>query len=351
MNKTTPAVERNLSNKQFIHSGLYKLANARGKKFSEQLRRMYSENADWRGAHPFNAQPGVANIEHKFWLPLLTAFPDCERRDLIVIGGSYEGRDYVGTMGHYCGTWRRDWLGIPASNQPTYLRYGEVHQIKQGHICQSTVLIDVLDAIRQAGLWPIAPSLGAEGTWPGPITGDGIVLYPTDPEQSARNLKQTLDMHKTLADYNDFGDLNRESLLNMPQKQHWHSKMMWYGPSGIGSTRGLAGFVDNHQLPFRIAFPNRQGGAQITNPRIGGHYIRIGDGNYSLTGGWPSVIAQHSGGNFLGTGPTGRQIKMRVMDFYLHHERRIRENWVPLDILDVLRQMGVYVLERMRLSI
>jgi hypothetical protein len=79
----------------------------------------------------------------------------------------------------------------------------------------------------------------------------------------------------------------------------------------------------------------------------GGHYIRIGDGPYSVTGGWPSVFAMHSGGDFLGVGPTGRPVTMRVMDFYLHHEGLIRENWVPLDILDLLRQMGVDVLARM----
>ncbi|MBA3625182.1 MAG: hypothetical protein H0W48_12195, partial [Methylibium sp.] len=47
-------------------------------------------------------------------------------------------------------------------------------------------------------------------------------------------------------------------------------------------------------------------------------------------------------------GPTGRAVTMRVMDFYLHHEGLIRENWVPLDVLDLLRQMGVDVLARMR---
>jgi hypothetical protein len=35
------------------------------------------------------------------------------------------------------------------------------------------------------------------------------------------------------------------------------------------------------------------------------------------------------------------------MDFYLHDEGLIRENWVPLDILDLLLQMGVDVMARM----
>ena len=56
----------------------------------------------------------------------------------------------------------------------------------------------------------------------------------------------------------------------------------------------------------------------------------------------------HIGDDFLGVGPTGRPVTMRVMDFYLHHEGLIRENWVPLDILDLLRQMGVDVLARMQ---
>jgi predicted ester cyclase len=213
-----------------------------------------------------------------------------------------------------------------------------MHKVVEGKIAQSTVLIDVLDVIRQAGLWPIAPSLGVEGRWPGPITADGIVLDEQNPDVSAASLAQALAMQATLGAYDDEARDGREGLLSMPQKAYWHPKMMWYGPCGIGTTRGLAGFVDDHQLPFRIAFPNREGGQ---------HYVRIGDGAYSATGGWPSVRARHLGGNFLGTAPTGRPVTMRVMDFYLHHEGLIRENWVPIDIIELLLQMDVDVFGRM----
>ena len=214
-----------------------------------------------------------------------------------------------------------------------------MHEVVDGRIARSTVLIDVLDAIRQAGFWPLAPSLGVEGRWPGPITGDGTLMDEPDLARSAASLAQALAMQATLGAYNDEAQAGRDGLLAMPQKEHWHSKMMWYGPCGIGTTRGLAGFVDDHQLPFRIAFPNRKGGQ---------HYVRIGDGAYSATGGWPSVIARHLGGGFLGVGPTGRDVTMRVMDFYLHHEGLIRENWVPIDMIDLLLQMGVDVFGRMR---
>lgn len=331
-----------LENKRLLHAGLARLAEAGPGGVAVALAGLYSADAEWRGAHPLNEMRGVEAIAAAVWEPLLIAMPDLERRDLIVAGGAWEGRDYVATVGHYCGTFRGDWLGIPAAGRPVYLRYGEVHQLRDGRIVQSSCLWDILDLIRQAGLWPLAPSLGAEGMWAGPITGEGVLLAPTDPAQSAASLAQTLAMQGTLGAFRDNVDAGRGELLAMPQREHWHPRMMWYGPSGIGTTRGLAGFVDHHQLPFRTAFPNRKGGQ---------HYVRIGDGPVSVTGGWPSVTATHLGGGFLGLGPTGRPVGMRVMDFYLHHEGLIRENWVPLDILDLLMQMGVDVLARMRAQI
>jgi predicted ester cyclase len=342
------------ANKRRIHDAMTRLAEAGRAGAASVLSAHYAEDAEWRGSHPLDEMRGVTAIADRVWRPLLSACPDLERRDLILVGGGYQGRDYVAAVGHYCGTFRADWLGIPATGRPVFLRYGEVHELRDGRIVQSSCLWDILDLIRQAGFWPLAPSLGTEGMWPGPITGDGLVLGPTDPAQSAASLAQTLAMHRTLGAYDDEGHLGRDALLNMPHKQHWHPRMMWYGPAGIGTTRGLRGFVDYHQLPFRTAFPNRKGGGQwdeIAGMKArhgGGHYIRIGDGPYSVTGGWPSVFAMHTGGGFLGVGPTGRPVTMRVMDFYLHHEGLIRENWVPLDILDLLRQIGVDVLGRMR---
>jgi predicted ester cyclase len=330
-----------LENKRRLHAGLGRLAEAGPGGAAAVLAELYAADAAWRGAHPLNETMGVDAIATHVWEPLLAACPDLERRDLIVAGGSYDGRDYVAMIGHYCGSFQADWLGIPATGRPIYLRYGEVHQVRDGRIVQSSCLWDILDLIRQTGHWPLAPSLGVEGMWPGPITADGLLLDPTDPAQSAASLAQTLAMHGTLGAFRDQDGAGRDELLRMPQREHWHPRMMWYGPSGIGTTRGLAGFVDDHQVPFRNAFPNRTGGQ---------HYIRIGDGPISVTGGWPSVTAIHSGGGFLGLGPTGRPVGMRVMDFYLHHEGLIRENWVPIDILDLLMQLGVDVLARMRAS-
>jgi predicted ester cyclase len=334
-----------------IFDRLQQLAEALPGQTEAVLKGFCAADVEWRAAHPINEMQGCDAVSGKIWEPLKRALPDLERRDQIFVAGSYEGRDYIAAVGNYCGTFRSDWLGIPSNGQAIYLRYGEVYQIRDGRIVQANCLWDILDFIRQAGFWPIAPSLGMEGMWSGPITGDGLRFEGSDAGQSAASIAQTLAMHGTLSEHSDRERLDREALLTMPQKEHWHPKMMWYGPSGIGTTRGLQGFVDYHQLPFRIAFDRPQGTLEEVHAarraKGAGHYIRIGDGPYSVTGGWPSVYAIHNGGGFAGTTPTGRPVTMRVMDFYLHHEGLIRENWVPLDMLDLLNQMGFDVFKRL----
>ena len=340
----------NIANKRAVWSAMNAIAESSPATLSASLARIYHPDAEWRGSHPWNELRGVDAIERVVWAPLLQAFPDLERRHAIVMGGAYQDRSYVGMVGHLAGSFRRDWLGIPATDQVIHLRYGEFHQMVDGRIVQSTMLLDVLDVIRQAGFWPLAPSLGQEGLWAGPYLADGLLFAPQDAAVSAASLKLTLDMQASLGAFDDSHGLGRDGLLNMPQKQFWHPKMMWYGPSGIGSTRALEGFVDHHQLPFRIAFPRTPNQPQPPGlgQHGGSHYVRIGDGRFSATGGWPSRHVMHLGGGWLGLGATGRAITMRVMDFYLADQGLIRENWVPIDILNVLLQMDVDVLARVR---
>lgn len=299
----------------------------------------YAPDAKWRGSHPLNEMQGIDAIADKVWAPIKRAMRDGERRDTLIVGGEWDGADYVGAVGMIVGTFTGEWLGIYPTNRVVYLRYGEYHKMRDGKIVESAVIFDILDFMRQAGFWPLPPSLGVEGMWPAPFTGDGLNMEPNDSEQSAQSLKMVMDMHHIINTYDDVADCSRAALLEMPQKDCWHNKMMWYGPAGIGTCRKLEGYVDYHQRPFRLAFPNR---------KAVGHYARIGDGPFAATGGWPSVSAVHSGGDFMGLPPTGRAVTMRVMDFYLCDEGLIRENWIPLDMLDLLMQMGVDVFARGR---
>jgi len=340
----------NIANKRAVWSCMNAIAESDGAQLDARLRQIYHPDAQWRGSHPWNELQGVDAIRAGFWAPLLESFPDLERRHAIVMGGEYQDRVYVGLVGHLTGSFRRDWLGLPATDQVIHLRVGEFHQMVDGRIVQSTVLLDVLDAIRQAGFWPLPPSLGQEGLWAGPFSGDGLLFTPQAAAESSASLKLTLNMQATLGAYDDTLGGGREGLLTMPQQQFWHPKMMWYGPSGIGTARSLAGFVDCHQWPFRAAFPNAPDSPSSVERRRDGksHYVRIGDGRYSATAGWPSRFVDHLGGGWLGLGATDRAVTMRVMDFYLADAGRIRENWVPIDLLDLLLQMDVDVLARVR---
>jgi predicted ester cyclase len=134
------------------------------------------------------------------------------------------------------------------------------------------------------------------------------------------------------------GTFDGKSVESMRHGQYWSENFMWYGPSGIGTTRGMHGFRAHHQIPFLTGFPDRKGA---------GHYVRIADGDYVVTGGWPSVTGTHLG-EWLGLPATGKRVDMRVMDFYRLDGEKIAENWVPIDILYILLQMGFDVFARMR---
>ena len=74
--------------------------------------------------------------------------------------------------------------------------------------------------------------------------------------------------------------------------------------------------------------------------------MRQGTGS-NLTGGWPSVTATHTGDGWLGMPATGKSVRMRVMDFYRVENGLIVENWVPLDVIDLLLQMGYDMFDRL----
>ena len=330
----------NIANKQRLIGVMQRLVSAPLAELEEAARSGYHAGAQVNVTHPVNELDGAEAIAEKLWRPLRQALPDAERRDDIVAGGIYRQAHWIGCLGHYVGTFANDWLGIPATRQVVAVRYAEGHELRDGKIAKSYVFIDFLDLMRQTGYWPIAPSLGREMGWLPPMTHDGVILTPQDNAVSQRSIERVLSMHAALGLYNGRPP-TREVLDRMEMVKHWHPNFMWFGPAGIGVTRGLKGFEDYHQIPFLVAFPDRSG-SEV------GHFIRIGDGHYAVTGGWGHLQATHTGGNFLGLPATGRRVAMRVMDFYRCDESTILENWVPFDIPHLLLQMGVDVFGRMR---
>ena len=326
-----PVKRLHADNKRAVHERLKALCRAADP--AAAAASVYAPDAECHAFHPVNDLSGRGAIVTHLWQPLQTALPDLERRDSIVIAGTSLGSDSVSVMGHFQGTFAAPLFDIPPTGGVVHLRYGEVHELRDGLIVRSYVILDLLDLMRQAGCWPIAPSLGAEGKWSGPATADGVRPDVVDTIQGDKELATVRLMHDGLLRFDG------KRLESMDHEQYWTRDFMWYGPSGIGTTRGLDGFRAHHQVPFLRAFPDRAGG---------NHIVRVGDGSYVVTGGWPSVTATHLGGDWLGLPATGKSVGMRVMDFYRNENDLIAENWVPIDIVHILLQLGVDVFDRVR---
>jgi predicted ester cyclase len=352
MNQSTPFVPpayqfipvdqaHNIANKRRLMGIMESLTTAPLARLNEIIQDGYHLDAQVNVTHPINTLASHATIASEYWSPLRHALPDAQRQHHVVAAGRYRDSDWIGCFGLIVGTFVNDWLGIPATGVVVCVRFAEGHELRDGKIATSYVFVDFLDLMHQVGYWPIAPSLGREMPWLPPATLDGVVLSSQDPQRSQRTIEYVLAMHAALGKYN--GQLPTREVLDLMQMvDHWHPHFMWYGPAGIGTTRGLRGFEDFHQIPFLVAFPDRRG-----DPTIG-HFIRIGDGDYAVTGGWGYLQATHTGNNFLGMAATGKRINMRVMDFYRCDEQTIIENWIPMDIPHMLLQMGVDVFGRMR---
>lgn len=302
------------------------------------LARACHADTHWSCAQPLNDLRGPEEVAERLFLALRRAMPDGERRDDILLAGSFAGSDWVCATGHHVGTFERSLFGVPPTGGVAFLRFGLFHEIREGRIGRTYLLLDLMGLMQQVGIrfWP--PSLGSECLVPGPMTGDGVRLQPAEPERSARSLALVERMLTGLGAY--VGDA--EFLASMGQERFWHPRMMWYGPTGIGTTRGLKGFEDRHQRPFLRALPDRRGGD---------HKARFADGDYACSTGWPSLRATLSGPDWLGLPPTGQRIAMRVMDWWRREGELLRENWVLIDLLDVLIQCGLDPFDRLAFEV
>ena len=298
------------------------------------LSNLYSADVAWHGPHPINTHQGAANVIEHFWQPFLTAFPDLERRDDIVMAGSFKGGKWIGATGYYTATFAHNWLGIRATGGVVNIRYGEFSRMESGKVCEVYVIVDILDIMHQADCWPsiLPKSRGPLDRVPGPATRDGITRMLNPPGESEQSLKLVEAMIKGLMEYDG------THLSSMAQERFWHPQMMWYGPAGIGTCRQLSGFQKVHQIPFLGAFPDRRGGD---------HKARLGDGAFVGSTGWPSVRATHSG-PWQGCAPTNRAISMRVMDFWRREDKLLRENWVFIDMIELLLQMDVDIMSTLK---
>ena len=288
--------------------------------------------------HPMGDTTGPDGFYVNAYAELFRAIPDLERRDYIVTGGTTpEGANWVGCGGYYTGRFVGPWMNIPPTGHQVHMRFHEFYRFENGKVVEIQLIWDIPELMMQAGAWPMTPSLGREWHVPGPATQDGLVPGPCDPEQSAKTLQHIIEMLEHMTRHPSKGG---PEVMEMPR--FWHERMSWYGPSGIGTGRGVEGFRNWHQIPFLSAMPDRgQYSGETTH-----HFFA--DRNYAAVTGWPNMMQTVSHDGWLGIAPSGKRVAMRSLDFWRVENGLIRENWVLVDLLHVYDQLGVDVFNRMR---
>ena len=304
----------------------------------DQLHEIFAPDCEIHLATPFEDLTGPDALLEQVYHPLLTAIPDLERRDFIVMAGEANGDNWVGCGGHYLGVFERPWLDIPPTRHAVAMRYHEFFRVEDDQIVEMQALWDIPQVMMQANAWPMTPSLGVEWFVPGPATQDGIITTPYNQAQSETSLKHIQAMLTDMGKHPLSGGVEAMAL-----ERYWHPKTMWYGPAGIGSMRCISGFRNWHQIPFLKAMPDRKGSSSGV-----GFGAMFADGDYVGVTGWPNMQMSISGDGWLGIAPSNQAITMRSLDFWRIENGLIRENWVLVDLLHVYDQIGVDVFSRMR---
>lgn len=287
----------------------------------------------FRGVHPFNELEGAENVAAVVWQPMDVSFSSLKRlQDIFMAGPNLiDGKTWVTSMGKFMGLFDRPWLGIPPTGRIALLPYCEFHRVESGRIAETALWVDIISVMKQAGLQPLPMQTGADIVNPGPRTGDGLMFEPQDKGESKKTLDLIMQMcHELVSD----GLGSTSDVL----RRTWHEDMIWFGPSGIGATYTIERYQEQHQGPF---------GAGLRNIVFNGHILEHAEGNYGGWFGWPN-LRMKQGEGFLGLPASDTLTEMRVVDIYRRDGDKLAENWVFIDFLHYLKQLGVDVLERYR---
>lgn len=351
--------------KRQLIGALRLLARTPEQRLEEAAAAVFTESAQCAVSHPTNQLGGVRDVVARHLTPLKRAMPDLERRDDIVLAGEFAGRAWVAATGYYYGTMVRDWLGLPPSQQWLYVRFGEFYRLEGSRVADAYILLDLVDVLRQLGINPLPQGRAIESLCPGPATHDGVV-FTAQPEHEGRVSAALVDamIVEGLMSYDQVDH------ASIGMERYWDPDMMWYGPAGIGTTRGLSGFLANHQHPWQEAYPDyatecagidaSKGPAGLrdyhehpwqkaaADYRAGADLSRLAEGHYVAWSGWPSLRATHTGGPMFGLKASGRSCTIRVMDFWRREGELLAENWVFIDLPHMLLQLGRDVLAEAR---
>lgn len=302
----------------------------------ESLSALVNDDIVLNAAYPIEQIIGINAIEKDFWQLFENAFEHLERKAFIEFDSAYESDRWIAATGYFSGIFVNDFLGIPATGNLLYLRFTELVKITNNKISEYFIIFDFLDVMHQAGIYPLRKSLGHCGQIQPPNTMDGLSPVEVNKFQADESEQLVLNMLEELSKFDG------KSLLSMQLDKYWHPDFMWYGPAGIGTTKGIKSFREHHQGPFVFSFPDRA---------VDHKACIVKKGNYVATGGWPHMHGTHSAGGWLGLPPTNKILELRVIDIWRREGNLLKENWVGIDIIHMCKQIGLDVFALMKTSV
>ena len=290
-----------------------------------EVGRLYADGATWFGSDPLGTHRGAPAIAGHF-ASMAASWDGVGREPLLAFETEADGGRSLVVVGAWQGRLVAPWRGLPASGRTHRVRSLEVHRLEDGRVSESTVMLDLLDLAAQCGRWSRSGAKGTGEPWPGP----GRVLAGDSSSSVAA-------VSTWLSEVADPGD-DLDVLLRARHLSRLSDGFRWHGPAAVGSFDGGAAFVAGQQHPFRRSFSRRVAGSSAPGHR---RVVHGASGSFVASGSWPAMVGTHSGSAWLGLPASGRSVELRIVDVYAVGDGRIGENWVMIDMVHALEQMGV----------
>ena len=171
---------------------------------------------------------------------------------------------------------------------------------------------------------------------PGPMNHQGLKFNLSDQNEGEKTLKLIHRMRDRLVEGSKMKSFKDELELD------WKKDMIWWGPGGIGASYTIDGYIKGHSGPF-------EEGLEFV--KFNGHILSSAEDDLGGWFGWPNLIMKPKDGYLGLTKASNTESEMRVVDLYRRDGNKIAENWIFIDHLHFLKNLGIDLLDQAKNSI
>jgi len=327
-----------VENKKVIKSWSDDLRYVTPDTVGECLKKYWDQDAVFHGFQPIGNLAGTTPLCDEFYRPYLTAFPNAKKHLHFLFAGISAGKEWVVAGGNLVGNFKEPWLGIPPTKLSTWVRFVELYEMQDGKIISAHLIYDLLSLLNQAG-FRFFNALAPEIIIPGPIPNNGVIMGQSDPADATTSLALEENWRET--GLRQLRNLDKTITPNKPalaiMNEFFQKDMMSYGPDSIGSTKGVQNYLSQKELPWQLSMQE----TEFKKPDV-----RIAESDYVMTFGETNVI--HNGAELFGLPTSGKNILLNSCQIYRREGDRFAESFCLMDMTDLLQQLGVDILKRVR---